>query len=65
MKKNKPQETSNNPAQLTATNRIESPRYAETEGNNRHGRKDPNTTTNILLKNDKHVATKSYNWIHS
>jgi hypothetical protein len=44
LKLNKSQERSNNSIQLTATNRTEILRHAETEGNGRHERQDPAPT---------------------
>jgi hypothetical protein len=41
MKKNKLQETNNNPPQITITNKFEALRHAETEGDTKHERKDP------------------------
>jgi hypothetical protein len=44
MKKNKLQQTNIHPTQITITNMYEAVRQAETEGNNKHERKDPAST---------------------
>jgi hypothetical protein len=47
MKKNKLKETNDYPPQITITNKFEVLRHAETEGDIKHERKDPSTTTDI------------------
>jgi hypothetical protein len=59
-KKNKLQGTNNHPTQLTITNEFEALRYADTEGDTKHERKDP-APPPICLKNHKRAATNSYN----
>jgi hypothetical protein len=48
---NLPERTNNNPTQISTTNKSESLRHAETEGNSRHEREGPAPTSDIRSRN--------------